>query len=62
MISRDELIDQLARVSHSTWMRQKVRDQGADPDELDPEPTDHDKERAEDIVVRLEVLGILPTD
>jgi hypothetical protein len=58
-LSRAELIERLARVSHTSWMRQKVRDQGADPDTLDPSPTDHDRERAEDIVEELAKLEII---
>ena len=58
MLSREELVERLARVSHRTWMRQKVRDQGCRPASLDREATEHDRERAEDVVRELERLGI----
>jgi len=57
--TRDELVERLAEVSHRTWMRQKERDQGVVGDELDPTVTDHDRERAEDIVAELERLGLV---
>jgi hypothetical protein len=59
-LSREELVGLLAAVSHATWMRQKERDQGADPSTLTPDVTDHDLERAEDTVAELERLGIWP--
>jgi hypothetical protein len=57
-ISRDELIRRLAEVSHRTYMRQKLRDHGAPLEEITPEVTDHDRERAEDVVAELERLGV----
>jgi Swiss Army Knife protein, DSP-PTPase phosphatase domain len=59
-IGRGELVERLAEVSHSTWLRQKVRDQGSDPFTLGRAVTDHDRERAEDAVRELERLGIWP--
>ncbi len=59
-IGRKELVERLAEVSHRTWMRQKVRDQGADPAAVGAEVTDHDRERAEDAVRELERLRIWP--
>jgi hypothetical protein len=58
-INRDELIKRLAEVSHLTYVRQKNRDQGVPLDELTLAVTDHDRERAEDIVAELERLGVL---
>ena len=59
-VTRDELIRRLADVSHKTWIKQKVRDQGAVEDDLAVEVADHDLERAEDTVQELERLGIWP--
>jgi hypothetical protein len=58
-ISRDELVKELAAVSHSTWMLQAERDNGADRASLPPEVQPHDLERAEHTVQRLEELGIV---
>lgn len=58
-LGRSEVVEILAEVSHRTWLRQKVRDQGADAADLDKSVTDHDLERAEDAVMRLEELGLL---
>jgi hypothetical protein len=43
-------------------MKQKVRDQGAEADDLDPNVAAHDKERAEETVAELERLGVLALD
>lgn len=59
-LTREELVLRLAEVSHRTWLRQKERDQGADPATLTLELTDHDVERAEDTVRELEALGLWP--
>jgi hypothetical protein len=59
-VSRQELVERLAVVSHTTWMRQKVRDQQVPLQSLDPEPTAHDVERADDIVRELEKMSIWP--
>ena len=56
-----ELIRRLAEVSHKTWIRQKVRDQGVREAELSVEVGPHDLERAEDTVRELERLGLWPT-
>jgi len=58
-LTREELVERLAKVSHSTWMKQKSRDQGVPIEQLDPSATDHDRERAEDVVAELERLGIV---
>jgi hypothetical protein len=54
-IERDDLVEKLARTSHGTRMRQAQRDQKP----TDPEITDHDRERAEDIVTTPELLGLV---
>jgi hypothetical protein len=61
-ISRAELVERLAAVSHRTWMRQKHRDQGVPMDQLETEVTEHDRERAEDSVAELERLGLSPPE
>ena len=58
-MTREELVERLAEVSHATWMRQKSRDQGVSFDELPPAVTAHDRERAEDTVAELERLALL---
>jgi hypothetical protein len=59
-LTRDELVRRLAEVSHATYLRQKARNEPpANP--TGPEPTAHDRERAEDTVQELERLGIWPT-
>ena len=45
-------------MSHLSYVRQKNRDHGVPLDELTLDVTDHDRERAEDIVVELERLGV----
>jgi hypothetical protein len=59
-VTRDELVRRLAEVSHKTWIKQKVRDQGALEADLPVEVAEHDVERAEDAVQELERLGIWP--
>jgi hypothetical protein len=51
----------LAEVSHLTYVRQKNRDQGVPLQELTLDVTDHDRERAEDMVAELERLGVFQT-
>jgi hypothetical protein len=58
-MTREELVSKLAEVSHSTWLRQKERDQGADPAQLSKEVHQHDIERAEDIVNKLVELEVV---
>jgi hypothetical protein len=53
-LTRDELVRRLAEVSHKTWIKQKVRDQGALEADLSVEVAEHDLERAEDTVQELE--------
>lgn len=62
-MTREELIERVAHVSHQTWMRQ-AKGPALDPrpDPEDPTPTVHDFERAEDIVAELERLGIIRFD
>ncbi len=57
-INRDELVKRLAEVSHLSYVRQKNRDQGVPLEELTLDVTDHDRERAEDIIAELERLGV----
>jgi hypothetical protein len=59
-LTRDELVRCLAEVSHATWIKQKVRDQGAVEADLSVEVTEHDLERAEHAVRELERLGVWP--
>jgi hypothetical protein len=56
-LSREDLVERLAEVSHRTWMRQAERDKGQT--DLDPAVAPHDRERAEDTVAELERLGIV---
>ena len=56
-MSRTDLASLLAEVSHLTWMRQAARDKGLCYQQLDPTPTDHDRERAEETIAELERLG-----
>lgn len=60
-MTRDELAEHLAEVSHRTWMRQHLADPEKAAREPNPDPavTHHDRERAEDTVAALELLGIL---
>jgi hypothetical protein len=57
-LTRAALVERLAHVSHRSWMRQKKRNDGIVGDPDDPTPTQHDYERAEDIVAELTRLGI----
>jgi hypothetical protein len=61
-ISRERLVEELAAVSHETWILQGVRDYGHDPAKLPKEVQDHDRERAELIVRRMEELGVVSFD
>jgi hypothetical protein len=58
-ITRERLIEELAAVSHELWLLQGIRDYGRDPAKLPKEVTEHDRERAEHTVRRLEELGIV---
>lgn len=58
-ITREELIEALARVSHETWRRQAYRDKGIPLEQLSQEVHPHDRERAEDTVKELERLDVL---
>jgi hypothetical protein len=57
VIDRAALVEVLSVVSHETYMRQAKRE-GKDPLLYGALPTDHDRERAEDIVVALEQLDV----
>jgi hypothetical protein len=57
-VSREELVERLAEVSHETWMRQKAEELGRPIDSLPVKVTEHDRERAEDTVQELERLGV----
>ena len=59
-LTREQLVERLAEVSHSTWMRQKAEDTGVSPESLPSDVAVHDRERAEDTVRELERLGIWP--
>jgi hypothetical protein len=59
-LDRADLVARLSEVSHKTWLRQKVRDQGCRLEDLDPGVTEHDIERAEDTVRELEQLELWP--
>ncbi len=61
-MTREDLISRVAEISHTTWKRQKHRDQGVPLGDLSDEVTEHDRERAEDIVSELERLGVLRVD
>jgi hypothetical protein len=58
-ISRERLVEELAILSHETWILQGVRDYGRDPVKLSKAVHDHDRERAELTVRRLEELGVV---
>ena len=58
-LSRERLVDELAAVSHDMWMLHSVRDKGMDPADVTEEVSDHDRERAEHTVRRLEELGVV---
>ena len=58
--SRADLVERLALVSHASWVRQKARDGGIPQDQVSLAVTDHDRERAEDVVRELEATGIYP--
>jgi hypothetical protein len=58
-LPRAELVRRLAEVSHRSWMRQAHRDKGIPFEDLIPDVTEHDLERAEDTVRELERLGVV---
>ncbi len=58
-VTRERLVEELAAVSHELWLLQGIRDYGRDPAKLPQEITDHDRERAEQTVRRLEELGVV---
>jgi hypothetical protein len=57
--SRSQLAMRLAEVSHFSWMRQTSEKDDLPYEELDPEPTEHDRERAEDTLGELGRIGLL---
>jgi len=57
-VTRQELLEALARVSHETWRRQAHRDKSIPWEALPADVTDHDRERAEDTLRELERLGV----
>ena len=61
-MTRARLVDELAAVSHELWMLHSIRDKKMDPAEVTDEVSDHDRERAEHSVRRLEQLGIVDFD
>lgn len=61
-LTREELVERLAEVSHKTWMKQKEEELR---EALESLPTKtavakHDRDRAEDTVQELEKLGLWP--
>ena len=63
--SREDLVQALADVSHSTYLRHvKEREEGNIPpaDPSGHQATQHDVDRAEDIVAELEKRGVLKRD
>jgi hypothetical protein len=58
-ITRKRLVAELAAVSHEMWMLHSIRDKQMDPAEVTEQVSDHDRERAEHSVRRLEQLGIV---
>ena len=60
-LTRDDLVENLAEVSHKTYMRHRI-ERGDDPASLSPDVHPHDRERAEEIVQELkrpELVAIL---
>jgi hypothetical protein len=57
-LTEAELVERLAHVSHQTWMKQKKRKDNIVVDPCDPAPTEHDFERARDLVGELKNLGL----
>jgi len=58
-VPRERLVQELALVSHEMWMLHSIRDKRMDPADVTAEVSDHDRERAEHTVRRLEQLGIV---
>ena len=58
-LTRAQLVDELAAVSHDMWMLHSIRDKKMKPADVTEEISDHDRERAEHTVRRLEELGVL---
>ena len=58
-MTRARLEDELAAVSHEMWMLHSIRDKRMDPADVTEEISEHDRERAEHSVRRLEQLGIV---
>ncbi len=56
--TRVEALSLVAASSHNMWVEFQVG-LGKQKDDLDLNPNDHDRERAEDIVKALEVRGVL---
>ena len=61
-LTRERLVAELAAVSHEMWMLHSIRDKRMDPAEVTEEVSDHDRERAEHTVRRLEELGVVRFD
>jgi hypothetical protein len=57
-MSRADLVERLAEISHQTYLRHRVED-GERLEDLSPEVHRHDRDRAEEIVSELERLGAL---
>jgi len=63
-LTRKDLVQRLAEVSHRTWLRQKAEDLRTQAEteiaELPTDVAEHDEQRAEDTVRKLEELGLWP--
>jgi|GEM_PF-6816536 len=55
--TREKAIDLLAKRSHEMWLAFKTKQSSIEG--LDPNPNNHDRERAEDIIRALEESGVL---
>ncbi len=57
--TREEAVRLISISSHKMWMQYTDENKGKQMENLGPDPNDHDKERAEDIVSALESEGFL---
>lgn len=57
-MTRAELVERLAEISHETYLRHRV-EAGDRLEDLSPGVHPHDQERAEEIVAELERIGAL---
>jgi hypothetical protein len=59
-LTREQLVQRLAEVSHRIWMRQKAEALRKQLESIPADVTEHDRERAEETVQELERLGLWP--